>query len=761
VLAESFISFFLIAQTEETPEVVHFQSPSLAIEVNVTPEEVATHIEKSIYEVPAFKFIAENAAKLGIKHAYLFGGTATGFAYYTVDDLRRTKGDKRYIDGRFDFDYSQIYRSSQDADIVIDGTPEQAGALEALVRQNQSFLIGYKTKWEMRTLRYYRGSKPPLLNDFQFENQHTDSASVGLIEITQPEPGTPRIRDLRFWENPLPPFLVGLAEGTIFFYFGGRHDETEMAKHGLNPPIISVARMLAKVAQYRLTLDEQDKTVLKKIIAAFDPHTGLKTSYARDRLIEFGMKCMQGASDVLYAWNILEELGLRKKLMQLGNQDLAYWADRKPLPAFPVGQGIGHTAKELGIDRVAHTTKNFKFYESITSSPMGLPNVFTSRTHVAGESAAMGEGFYTLQGKDGIWDDGFNARFTVLPNARNHEDFEYSALGYVLMRNRDAFRVVHESISLTPIQFLRRIVDQKWDEGDLGLLMRFRRRISAQANIITLTREQDLEAQNLIGKLIRLEAEGAYRFFVDAGQKPSDLIKMIPALRNTFDRATLNDALKTEIHADIVRVAQTAMQLDLAPEVLEQLVKKADGVALRNLVSHGFSKPESMNHDSLLRQVAKHPDATPAVWEAMVVDVFSQPFHANKFDILEWILKHHWSEDLGSKVAEFVLPKAHAAEYLEKILPILIEKGQRRTRMKMIEHFFSSEAAKNYLNSLQGVIQSDDPFPHRAMARFIFPKPFAQSRKDLAQLLYQRGDIVTKQMLLRDCPNLVRELAKK
>lgn len=109
-------------------------------------------IAKRITDVTEFRVIREILQGMGVR-GWLFGGTAAGFAHYVKWDLDRADGDPRYIDSRFDYDFTNIYRSTQGADLVIDGSEDQARTLEQLIKAKVSHLQGSKDDWEIRLLR--------------------------------------------------------------------------------------------------------------------------------------------------------------------------------------------------------------------------------------------------------------------------------------------------------------------------------------------------------------------------------------------------------------------------------------------------------------------------------------------------------------------------------------------------------------------------------------------------------------------------------
>ena len=160
--------------------------------------------------------------------------------------LQRKLGDPRYQPDRFDYDYTNIFRSTQDADIMLDGTPEQAEELEAVLREKFGHLQGSKEIWEVRLLRDKRGDKDALLNNPDFLNQHTDSNSIGMIELTPPPKGEPIVRDLRDWKTKYPAFFEDLRLGKLHYYFSPKHIATPRFQEGKNDPILSVIRYLRR-----------------------------------------------------------------------------------------------------------------------------------------------------------------------------------------------------------------------------------------------------------------------------------------------------------------------------------------------------------------------------------------------------------------------------------------------------------------------------------------------------------------------------------
>ncbi len=459
---------------------------------SITPRELEIEIANKIELIPELKFIKDKAKELRVR-VFLFGGTASGLVHYVKWNLQQKKGDPRYQGDRFDYDFTNIYRSTQDLDVVVDGSAEQISLLEAELKIVYPHFLGEKSaKWELRSLRESKGTagqlgyKEALLNDYDFLNQNSDSNSTGMVEVTDSQ--EPKIRDLRDWNSEYCRFLIDSAAGKITFYKSKSHSTTARFKAGENPEIFSVVRALTKAFQYDLEFDQDSLTEIKSIIHNFDPAVILQSSNAKRRLVDIGKKLYIHAVNIEYASKVITDLGLKEKLLVFDRQDerdsLAYWMSKEPLKSDPVGIGEGATAKELGIDVVAHETNSFLAYESITRAHTGEPNVFISREGVPFEAAAHGDGFYTKTGRNGARKTGLTIRFQVDPKAKLHSDFDVYKINetekYVIFKNKKALRVIQESLSMTLLEYFEFLSKgEKIDVNDKGILEKMKRRIKS------------------------------------------------------------------------------------------------------------------------------------------------------------------------------------------------------------------------------------------------------------------------------------------
>jgi hypothetical protein len=453
----------------------NFSDRSLALEP-VSISEISQAISRDRLKVAEFHEIEKLAKERNLR-VFLFGGTAAGLAQYVKAKLLIEKGTTDLTNDRFDFEYTHVYRHNQDLDIVVtrqDGKPESQQEIEEFqqaIIEKFPYGSGEKTEWEVRGLRTGYRDKEPLLNNPNYLNQHTDSHSTGMIELTTPPDGTAVIRDLREMNVAEPQFLRDVASSQLHYYFSPLHDTTKRAKDGLNPPILSAIRYLTKAFQYDLKIDPGSLRRLQEVISQLDPKSVDQNSYVGKWIEKNAKKLVQNATDLELAWNTIEDLGLRQKLVAIRNDSstvdtLAWWLNKEPLRSAPHAKGYtfpkasrGKTAAELRITHVTHATKSFSAYEAITRSWTGKPNLLISR-NIPGESASEGPGAYTLKGlKPPGFLPGYSIRFTVDPRAREGEDFVQHG-DYIIWRNSKYLKTVPEPFTaLSPIETFRYLID--------------------------------------------------------------------------------------------------------------------------------------------------------------------------------------------------------------------------------------------------------------------------------------------------------------
>jgi hypothetical protein len=580
-------------------------------------QELIAAVANNIHRVEEFQFIIEAAHRLGVR-VYLFGGTAAAFGHYVRWDLLRLHGDTQFHPARFDYKYINIYRSTQDLDIVVDGSSGAVSSLQSEIESHFPYMKGSKSEkkaWEVRSLRETIGEKLSLLNNSDFLNQHTDSQSIGLIELTQPNDPRERIRDLRNWDNiENSDFLSDLYEGKIHYYFSELHETTRFALEKRNPPILSVIRYFIKVAQLDLKMRPEDRPILEKIIRDFNPESLNQHSYLPHWFEDNAPKLIQNAVDVEEAVKLIDNFGLREKLQRIGSSStlnsVAWWMGRKPLASKPIGSNKTKTAADLNISIVSHETTSFLIYEGITRSHKLLPNVLTSRPNYPGEAAVFGEGFYTMIGdRSGYRGSGFTIRFKVHPQAKSGEDFKIVD-DYFIVLNRSILQVIPENLSMNLIQYYNWLLSNpSLSQDDLGIYQRLR---LAMRPHFSAPSEDEVKyvsslTQNQLKKLVTMDPSPESRLLLlDRIAKyvntASEVLNIFSALATW--RATLNqvdateflDKLKNKSLEDFYKILisqplnreqiQTAWSLGLFEEHPDKYLE---------LVIPHLSKPEDFN----------------------------------------------------------------------------------------------------------------------------------------------------------------------
>jgi hypothetical protein len=417
-------------------------------------QELSMDMSLAVSRVAELRFIQQEALKMGVR-AFLFGGTAASFGNYVSWEQRLQNGDARLKANSFEYDMTDIFLENQDLDIVLDGTAEQTEKLQKLLDSKFPYKLAGKSAWEVRSLRHPMGPKTALLGDREFLNQHSDSSSTGLIDLS---PGTQKILwDLRDWNSAEPRALQDMAQGKITYYYSPSHNQTKMAMDGKNPEILSVLRLLVKAVQFDLEIRSEDLANIQRVINQFDPKS-VTDSYVSYRLKATAKKLVTNSINVERTFALLNQLNLRSKLIQLASatsdQTLAELITKEPLKSKTVGQGSGKTAKELGISSVAHDTRTLEAYTNIMRSLNGEPNVFISRKDTPGETAVFGDGFYTAKGTQGT--GGFNVQILLNPNAREGSDFELANDGkYIVIKNKKALLLNPEKTKMNFMEMVQ------------------------------------------------------------------------------------------------------------------------------------------------------------------------------------------------------------------------------------------------------------------------------------------------------------------
>ena len=640
-------------------------------------------LKKRILRVPEFSFIKEEADKLGVK-VYLFGGTASAFGHYVRWDLERERGDKKYQKERFDYDFTNIYRGNQDLDIVVDGTVEQALVLKQILKEKYPHFVGDKESWEVRLLRDQIERKSALLNDPDFLNQHTDTNSTGMIAINdQGDDDDFVFRDLFSWDEEESAFLKDVSSARITFLYSKTHNETTRYKEGKNPPIFAAVRYLAKLAQYELKGLKEDLDLIKEIIKETDWSSVQNNSYVKYKLEEFGKKVLLNAPNLEYAWNLLEDTGLRKKLIEMDENrirdegTLSWWMNKEPLRSKNVGLGRGKSAKEIFLNQMdksadksadknadkngeiilSHETSDFKAYENITRSSRGEANAFISREGVKGESAANGDGFYTKLGFEGAKGTNLTIRFKLNLKAREGSDFIYNHDDVVILKNKKAIILMQENINVTLKDFIKLILNGGVEERDLGLIEKMKRKFKRKVF-------ENNEIDEIVLYLMKPN-------ILKSISKKSWILYLLPTMEKSK-------------HFDLL---------------LKELVKNKE---LHNkLLEYFFSQEESVQYEEQLDFIINNLESKTHLIE----DVLSKEHWKSKHYLIDEIIKKGIGHEIYT-IVRYVLSKEHwkSKHYL---IDEIIKKGIEHGISAIIRYVLPNEVNRNWFSQISELEDGD------------------------------------------------------
>lgn len=687
----------------------------------ISKEQLIQEVVFRVDRVIEFKRIRELASELKIKDVYLFGGTAAAWIHYVYWDLQRENGwkvgERRLLlkSDHFDYDYNSIFRSNQDIDLVIDGTPEQAQKLEN--RLNQEFQIfqgekeekGEKSVWEVRLLKSSMGDKEALLDNPSFLNQNTDSNSTGLIRLTNSGSTLGAIRDLKDWKNVDNNHFINntINENIHYYYNPTAHANTNRYKEGKNPPIFSVIRYLTKVFQYKLKIPLTDLENIRTVINEFNGDQDLRNRYAKDWIEINAKKLIQNAIDVEYAVNMLDQLGLRKKLREINNninttRSLAWWMNKEPLRTRPLASPCapGKTAGELGINIVAHETNSFAAYESIVKAHTGEPNVFISRQGFAGEAAAFGNGFYTSRGRFARGITGITIRFKVDPKACEGKEGDFELFGregsgpseYILFKNRSALEVIPESLNLTPVEYFKLLqIGFNFDHIDETLRKKIHQKIYSRHIYLTL---QEIEEINKI-ILSSIDNKNLYEmlylwFQLPISIKFPQLLEEL-LLRNTKDTKLLNSIIRRLLSEE-----RWSKMHEMAI-LLIKLIKADKACKLDDIAKIMFVKPYWENHPELLKQLIE----TNKVNAEIAKYVLSEPCWKDHPELVELLIK---TGNVNEEIARYVLSKSQWEDHPEWV-ELLIKTGKFNHAID--NYVLSKPHWKKYYRTHIGISEQD------------------------------------------------------
>lgn len=383
--AVKIIFFYLLSATSiAASDDFDFLRPSeVSLMGSVDAELLAQEVAQRRNRVQFFR----DVAGLTDKRLWLLGGAAASFVHYVRWDLLREAGDLSFKRNKFNYNRVQIFRSHQDYDLVIDGDQSDAQKLKSQLESRYP-----NSHFDVFCLRYELPNRPAIL-DRHFQNQNSDSHSLGMLELSESPEGESVIRSASDWENQKDPsFLSDAARGLITLYLRSQHHQTLRALENKNPPVLAAIRTVIKALEFGLTLSKKDFEAIKSLIQS---HDYKPSDYLDYWMNKHGQKLITRSIDHARGFALAKELGLDKFIKRFNIDELfRLYLDKQPLKPGKT------TFSQEGSYHVTHDTTRFPVYENITFGPTLRPNVFISRQHSPGERAQHGNGFYILEGDD-------------------------------------------------------------------------------------------------------------------------------------------------------------------------------------------------------------------------------------------------------------------------------------------------------------------------------------------------------------------------
>ncbi len=435
--------------------------------------EIEERLATRLLEVPEFRALRGKLDRMGIR-GWLFGGTAFTLANAAQElDSETPSPRKRHVQNQGGVkSVWDLYSPTQDLDIVIDGSEEDAHELELWLERHYPYqlpdFLGAKPTWEIRLLRSSRLKKIALFANPQFLNIHNDTGSTGLIEITDPPLSESRIRDLKDWENPDSTFARDLRTHVLHYLFHEKHRLSSRAQKGKNPEIYSVIRYLTKFFQEEWGLDAQAVTEhFVPIVQSFEGRSELHPVYGEDRLNRLIAKMFLQARNMERVYPFIDRIGLRQRLRHFDDPkkvgSISWWMDQIPLTSKPEGV-TGVTAAELGISLVFVATRDPWYARYLCSPIYPHPNLFAA-VHETAESKRIGTLVKIRKSGDPFTQAG--ATLWISPTAREGFDFVRVSENSLILLNRAVVVSAPPEEQLSPNEILG--LELKHRVSSLGL----------------------------------------------------------------------------------------------------------------------------------------------------------------------------------------------------------------------------------------------------------------------------------------------------
>lgn len=359
---------------------------SNAFAVDPTPEELAKAIQEKRSSVNELAIIQAVAKKLK-RRVWLYGPMAGSFAHYVAEDLRQTKES-----GKSQADYApvSIFRSTQQFDIVVDGTYEQITKFESALREAMAKIrllpwnTTYSTPFHVTglTAENFPG-EGTVQNNPSLKRKAGNTYSTAMIEITN-KSGESIFADPLEPNKDLPSFIDEAAKKQIHFYPASGNITSEYV--AVNS-YLTVLETLRQTYRDGLSISGADGEAMQKVIDALPiPNAYSETIVNLTRAIVLEAKDREAALRIVQNTGVLHKAKLLYRGGNANSNPLDFGFTMKPRT---VGEGFSKTLREYCKDWninpselvLVYDAQDLATYEALTRGAHGIPNpIFSTET---------------------------------------------------------------------------------------------------------------------------------------------------------------------------------------------------------------------------------------------------------------------------------------------------------------------------------------------------------------------------------------------
>lgn len=478
-------------------------------QAEVTSATIEQGITANLNRILVLSEIKKYAERQGFR-VWLTSESALALASYTKWHQLTLQGVYPWSARRYQYDFFEIFRTTDQMFLVTDGNNNQVVQLESYLERNYHGLFSSTHPWNIRA----QNAKPNV----------TSSAENILVELT----GSQQINGQA---------STDIAQDTSHFVQIERLETLPQAQ-----PLKLLVQYLYITFKFGLRIPPTDLTRITAFIARLDTNQ-IKTSPELITIEEAFIQVIQNALNAPELFEFFQSSGLKEKILKFSREPLMaetfpghlrFWFEKSfVVKSFPLGtlnnSGVtpdpAHIIPPLFSHDVRGSSRDsYKIFESITANPSGQPNLLTTTS-----SAYMSEGLKGVTSETG--------RFSVfvqmhpVPGAVWGRDVIDSNNGArsPLMMNAAAFRVAkpEDNINLRPLEILNLVRSKEnFKEPETAkyfpdryeirgvYLEQLRRKMITQTGAL-MAEEIDaaLEIFNTAGQLAQIDQDFFYDFW--------------------------------------------------------------------------------------------------------------------------------------------------------------------------------------------------------------------------------------------------------